>query len=62
MGRGRTDGQRDRVRGAWGDLGTLQQPDLPMHPRNVGEEESEEAKAREDMAGSSLDCPLAECS
>lgn len=48
--------------GAWGDLGTLQQPDLPMHPRNVGEEESEEAKAREDMAGSSLDCPLAECS
>lgn len=25
--------------GAWGDLGTLQQLDLPMHPRNVGEEE-----------------------
>lgn len=48
--------------GPWGDLGMLQQPDLPMHPRNVGEEESEEAKAREDMAGSSLDCPLTECS
>ena len=46
--------------GAWGDLGMLQQPDLPMHPRNVGEEDSEEAKGTRDMAASSLDCPLTE--
>lgn len=44
--------------GAWGDLGMLQQPDLPMHPRNVGEEDSEAAKGTRDMAASSLDCPL----
>lgn len=42
--------------GAWGSLGMLQQPDLPLHPRNVGEEDSEEDKARGDMAGSSLNC------
>lgn len=46
--------------GAWGDLGMLQQPDLHMHPRNVGEEDSEEAKGTRDMAASSLDCPLTE--
>lgn len=43
---------------AWGYLGMLQQPDLPMHPRNVGEEDSEEAKGTRDMAASSLNCPL----
>ena len=43
--------------GVWGDLGMLQQPDLLMHPRNVGEE-SEEAKTRGDLAASSLDCSL----
>lgn len=26
--------------GSLGDMGILQEPDLPMHPRNVGEEES----------------------
>lgn len=31
-GRERTDGQRDRVGDAWGDLGVLQQPDLATHP------------------------------
>ena len=46
--------------GAWGDLGMLQQPDLPLHPRNVGEEESEEAKATRNMAAFFLDYPLAE--
>lgn len=45
---------------AWGPLGMLWQPDLPMHPRNVGEEESEEAQGTRDMAASLLDCLLTE--
>lgn len=48
------------VRKAWGHLGMLQQPALPMYPRNVGEEWSEEAKATGDMEASSLNRPPTE--
>lgn len=50
LGRGRTDGQQDRVsQGILGGMGMLLQPDLPMHPRNMRKEESEEAKATGDV-------------
>jgi hypothetical protein len=47
--RKRTDGQRGRVRGSLGDLGTIQQPELSMYPQECGEEKSEESKATETL-------------
>lgn len=32
--------------GSLGDMGILQEPDLPMHPRNVGEEESSQKRPK----------------